>query len=72
LRQFGRRVTFYRPPISYRQLEEMMAEHGVEVDHATLNRWVVEYVPLLEREFQTRKLPKGDVRPARQFYSLAG
>ena len=26
-------------PISYRQLEEMMAEHGVEVDHATLNRW---------------------------------
>jgi hypothetical protein len=25
-------------PISYRQLEEMMEEHGVEVDHATLNR----------------------------------
>jgi transposase-like protein len=22
-------------PISYRQLEEMMEEHGVEVDHAT-------------------------------------
>ena len=46
-------------PISYRQLEEMMAEHGVEVDHATLNRWVVKYVPLLEREFRTRKLPVG-------------
>jgi hypothetical protein len=25
-------------PVSYRQLEEMMEEHGVEVDHATLNR----------------------------------
>ena len=25
-------------PISYRQLEEMREEHGVEVDHATLNR----------------------------------
>jgi hypothetical protein len=25
-------------PISYRQLEEMMEEHGVEVDHATVNR----------------------------------
>ena len=25
-------------PISYRQLEEMMQERGVEVDHATLNR----------------------------------
>ena len=26
-------------PISYRQLEEMMDERGVEVDHSTLNRW---------------------------------
>jgi transposase-like protein len=46
-------------PISYRQLEEMMAEHGVEVDHATLNRWVLKYVPLLERQFRMRKLPVG-------------
>ena len=35
-------------PISYRQLEEMMQERGVEVDHSTLNRWVLKYVPLLE------------------------
>jgi putative transposase len=46
-------------PISYRQLEEMMAEHGVEVDHATLNRWVVKYLPLLDREFRPRKHPVG-------------
>ena len=46
-------------PISYRQLEEMMEEHGVEVDHATLNRWVLKYVPLLEREFRARKRPVG-------------
>ena len=25
-------------PISYRRLEEMMEERGVEVDHSTLNR----------------------------------
>ncbi len=31
-------------PISYRQLEEMMEERGVEVDHSTLNRWVVKYI----------------------------
>jgi len=31
-------------PISYRQLEEMMEERGVEVDHSTLNRWVVKYL----------------------------
>jgi transposase-like protein len=46
-------------PISYRQLEEMMAEHGVEVDHATLNRWVLKYVPLLDQEFRARKRPLG-------------
>jgi putative transposase len=46
-------------PISYRQLEEMMEEHGVEVDHATLNRWVLRYVPLLEQELRARKRPVG-------------
>ena len=35
-------VFFYvRYAVSYRDLEEIMAERGVEVDHATLNRWVV-------------------------------
>jgi putative transposase len=46
-------------PISYSQLEEMMEEHCVEVDHATLNRWVLKYVPLLEQELQARKHPVG-------------
>jgi putative transposase len=42
-------------PISYRQLEEMMDERGVGVDHATLNRWVLKYVPQLEAAFRARK-----------------
>ena len=42
-------------PISDRQLEEMMEERGVEVDHSTLNRWVLKYVPLLEQAFRVRK-----------------
>ena len=46
-------------PISYRQLEEMMQERGVEVDYATLNRWVVESVPLLDKQFRARKRPVG-------------
>jgi transposase-like protein len=46
-------------PISYRQLEEMMGERGVEVDHSTLNHWVVKYVPLLDRQFRFRKRPVG-------------
>jgi putative transposase len=46
-------------PISYRHLEEMMDERGVEVDHSTLNRWVIKYIPLLERQFRVRKRPVG-------------
>ena len=39
-------VFFYvRYGVSYRDLEEIMAERGVEVDHATLNRWVVKFSP---------------------------
>jgi putative transposase len=46
-------------PIGYRQLEEMMRERGVEIDHSTLNRWVLKYVPLLDTQFRARKRPVG-------------
>lgn len=36
--------------VSYRDLEEIMDEHGVQVDHATLNRWVIDYSPLISAE----------------------
>ena len=42
-------------PISYRQPEEMMQERGVEVDHSSLNRWVIKYTPALEKAFRQRK-----------------
>ena len=42
-------------PISYRQLEEMMKARDVEVDHSSLNRWVLKYVPLLDHAFRARK-----------------
>jgi hypothetical protein len=48
-------------PTSYRQLEEMMEGHGVEVDHATLSRWMLKYVPLLDQEFRARKYPVGPI-----------
>src|SRR5271163_4589070 len=37
----------------------MMDGRGVEVDHSTLNRWVLKYVPLLETQFCARKRPVG-------------
>lgn len=46
-------------PISYRQLEEMMGERGVTVDHSTLNRWVVKYAPEVEKQFRRCQRPVG-------------
>ena len=46
-------------PISYRQLEEMMQERGVEVDHSSLNRWVLKYTPVLDKVFRQRKRAVG-------------
>ena len=43
--------------VSYRDLEEIMAERGVKVDHATLNRWVVNFAPLIAALAQARKRP---------------
>jgi putative transposase len=40
---------------SYRDLEEIMAERGVEIDHATLNRWEVKFSPLIAANAQARK-----------------
>jgi len=46
-------------PLSYRQLEEMMGERGVAVDHSTLNRWVIKYAPEFQKAFRRRQCPVG-------------
>ncbi len=33
-----------------------IAERGINVDHSTLNRWVIKYAPLFE--YQARKIKK--------------
>jgi len=46
-------------PLSYRHLEEMMEERGVQVDHSTINRWSIRFLPLLEKAFRKYKRPVG-------------
>ena len=43
--------------ISYRDLEEMMLERGVEVDHSTLYRWVIRYAPEIEKRMRWYSKP---------------
>jgi putative transposase len=41
--------------LSLRNLEEMMGERGISVDHATVHRWVVRYSSELLERFNQRK-----------------
>src|SRR4051812_44668320 len=51
-------VSWYlRYPLSYRDIEELFLERGLEVDHSTLNRWVLAYAPLIERRLRTFRKP---------------
>jgi transposase, IS6 family len=40
---------YVRYSLSYRDLEEIMRERGLHVDHSTIYRWVQQYAPELER-----------------------
>src|SRR3712207_6311037 len=54
---------YLRYPLSYRDIEELFLERGVEVDHATLNRWVLAYAPLIERRLRAFRQPHcGSIR----------
>jgi transposase, IS6 family len=44
---------YLRYGLSYRDLEELLVERGIEVDHETLFRWVQRFTPLLMDAAQT-------------------
>ncbi len=43
--------------LSLRNLEEMVSERGISVDHATIHRWIIRYSPELLERFNSRKRP---------------
>src|SRR3954453_924246 len=57
-------VSWYlRYPLSYRDSEELFLERGLEVDHSTLNRWVLADAPLIERRLRVFRKPHcGSIR----------
>ena len=46
-------------PLSLRHIEEMMAERGVFVDHATVHRWAIKMLPVLAAVLRRRKRAVG-------------
>ncbi len=45
--------------LHYRDIEELIEERGIELDHATVQRWVVKYSPLIIAAFLKKKKAVG-------------
>ena len=67
-------VSWYlRYPLSYRDIEELFLERGLEVDHSTLNRWVLAYAPLIEKRLRHFRKPHcGSVRIDETYIKIRG
>jgi transposase-like protein len=51
---------YLRFSLSYRDVEELLAERGLLVDHVTVWRWVQRYAPEMERRLRRRLKPTTD------------
>src|SRR5271157_4811140 len=51
---------YLKYPLSYRNLNEMMAERGIKVDHTTIMRWVHQYSPEIEKKIRKLLSPTND------------
>jgi transposase, IS6 family len=67
-------VSWYlRYPLSYRDIEELFRERGLEVDHSTLNRWVLTYAPLIEKRLRPFRKPQcGSIRIDETYIKIRG
>lgn len=52
---------YLRYALSYRDLEGMMQERGLHVDHTTISRWVQRYAPEIEKRSRERLQTTSDL-----------
>ena len=79
-RHFGGEIVLWavrwycRYPVSYRDLEAMMTERGVAVDHSTIFRWVERFAPERERRlrWQWRRARSGSWRIDETYVRVGG
>ena len=51
---------YFRYPDRYRNLEEMMLERGLKVDHSTIGRWVLAYSSQIDKRTRRHLKPTND------------
>ena len=64
---------YLRYSLTYRDLEEMMAERGLSVDHVTIWRWVQRYAPVLNQRIRRElRRPNRSWRVDETYVKVAG
>lgn len=64
---------YLRYPLSYRDLEEMMAERCLSIDHSTIARWVLHYAPILNQRIRREmRRPNRSWRVDETYVRVAG
>jgi transposase, IS6 family len=51
---------YLRFALSYRDVEELLTERGIQVDHITIYRWVLRFTPLLAEAARPCRHAVGD------------
>jgi putative transposase len=46
---------YVRFTLSYRDVEDLLAEHGLDVSYETVRRWVLKFGPLFARELRRQR-----------------
>ena len=52
---------YFRFSLSYRDVEDMLAEHGIDVSYETVRRWALKFGAIIARKLR-RGQPRADVR----------
>ena len=51
--------------LSYRDVEELLAERGLDVSYETVRRWVLKFGPLIARKLRQGRPPERPMAPRR-------
>ena len=50
---------YHRFPLSYRDVQELLQERGIEVSHDTLREWSLKFSPLIAEDLRHREPRRG-------------
>ena len=64
---------YFRFPLSFRDVEEMLAERGVVVSYETIRRWVLKFGPMIAACIRSRRVqPSGTWHLGEVFIRISG